>query len=81
MIIAQRNLRSYFSAPELKPSQIPKKNPERKQASNGAGKFPTGHAFEIVLPNLIHKSKTLLCKATEEQRAKFSAFFFEKIGG
>ena len=33
-------------APELKPSQTPKEN-----------KFPTGHAFEIILPNLIHKSK------------------------
>ncbi|OHA14905.1 MAG: hypothetical protein A3A10_03115 [Candidatus Tagabacteria bacterium RIFCSPLOWO2_01_FULL_42_9] len=33
-------------APELKLSQTPKEN-----------KFPTGHAFEIILPNLIHKSK------------------------
>jgi hypothetical protein len=33
-------------APELKREQTPKEN-----------KFPTGHAFEIILPNLIHKSK------------------------
>jgi len=33
-------------APELKPSQTPKES-----------KLPTGHAFEIILPNLIHKSK------------------------
>jgi hypothetical protein len=38
-------LLSYFVL-ELKPPQTPKEN-----------KFPTGHAFEIILPNLIHKSK------------------------
>ena len=38
----------------------PKENPAGKQASNGASKFPTGHAFEIILPDLIHKSKTHL---------------------
>ena len=32
-------------------------NPEGVQAPYGAGKFPTGHAFEIILPNMIHKSK------------------------
>jgi hypothetical protein len=37
---------SSFLAPELKPSQTPKEN-----------KFPTGQTFEIILPNLIHKSK------------------------
>ena len=39
-------LRMIYDAPELKPSQTPKEN-----------KFPTGHAFEIILPNLIQKSK------------------------
>jgi hypothetical protein len=34
------------SAGELKYPQTPKEN-----------KFSTGHAFEIILPNLIHKSK------------------------
>jgi hypothetical protein len=37
---------SSLLAPELKPSQTPEEN-----------EFPTGHAFEIILPNLIHKSK------------------------
>jgi len=44
-------------APELKQEQTPKENPEAQQVGYGAGKFPTGHAFEIILPNLIHKSK------------------------
>jgi hypothetical protein len=35
-----------LSAGELKYPQTPKEN-----------KFSTGHAFEIILPNLIHKSK------------------------
>ncbi len=42
----EEKLVSSHLAPELKPSQTPKEN-----------KFPTGHAFEIILPNLIHKSK------------------------
>jgi len=32
--------------PDKTQQQTPKEN-----------KFPTGHAFEIILPNLIHKSK------------------------
>ena len=44
-------LAAYNLAPELKLSQTPKEN-----------KFPTGHAFEIILPNLIHKSKKSLQK-------------------
>jgi len=44
-------------APELKQEQTPKENLEAQQVGYGAGKFPTGHAFEIILPNLIHKSK------------------------
>jgi hypothetical protein len=37
---------TWFRAPELKQEQTPKEN-----------KFPAGQAFDIILPNLIHKSR------------------------
>jgi hypothetical protein len=40
---------TWFIAPELKQEQTPKEN-----------KFPTGHAFEIILPNLPPTPKVLV---------------------
>jgi len=60
-------LADFILAPELKPSQTPKESP----------RLPTGQTFEIILPNLIHKSKkrNLHWPAASRRQAKHSSLF------